>query len=106
MRDRLPQEHDVFAAALPDLRAHFEQAAQNSADYTFIFGSIADDMRRAEQHVAENGVVASGQHIERARQTLISISEATDYHVLGGDLEAAVNIAVAHSKRMAGPAVK
>ena len=103
MKERLPQEHHIFAAALPDLRAHFEEAAQKTPSYAFVFHSIAYDLRRAEQSVAESGVAASKTPIETARGTLIAIAHEPDFGALGGDMEAALEIALTHQKKMHNP---
>jgi len=102
MRDLLPDDHDVFAAALPEMRAHFETAAQHRGDYGFVYRSIADDLARAERSVAEYGVADSKAAINTARQTLIAISEEPDFGALGGDIAAALHIAQRHQKKAGG----
>jgi len=102
MKDQLPHDHDVFASALPELRAHFETAAQGSGDYAFVYRSIADDLSRAERSVAEAGIANSAGVINTARQTLIAISEAPDFGALGGDIAAALHITQRHQKKAGG----
>lgn len=99
MRDNLPKEHDVFAAALPELVAHFEQASKHSGDYAFVIDSIADDLRRAYNSVSVHGVDASTRALDSARQTLIAISEEPDFAALGGALAGALHITQKHQKK-------
>lgn len=104
MKDIFPEEHCVIAAALPEMRAHFEHASRNAPDYAFMFDSLAHDMRQAEHAVAEKGVAASRHIIENARQSVIAIAEAPDYYgVIAGDLDAAAFIALSHRKKPEQP---
>lgn len=102
MKDQLPHDHDVFAAALPELRQHFETAAERAGHYDFVYRSIADDLSRAENSVAANGVANSAQAINSARNTLIAISEEPDFGALGHDLAAALHITQSHQKKAKG----
>lgn len=102
MKERLPHEHDVFASALSDIRAHFEQAAGNSGHYAFVYGSIVDDFKRAEDHVSRFGVDESKPAIDMARRTLISIYEEPDFGVMTHDINAAADIAQRHKRAKLG----
>lgn len=105
MRDRLTNDHDSFAAALPEMRAHFEGASKASGQYAFVLDSIADDLRRAEQSVVSYGVTDSARAINTARQTLIAIYEEPDFGAIGGEIAAAADIAQRHHKKLKTPGV-
>ncbi len=105
MRDRLPADHDAFASALPEMRAHFEGASKVSGQYSFVLDSIADDLRRAEVSVEAYGVADSARVINTARQTLIAIYEEPDFGAIGGEIAVAADIAQRHHKRLKTPGV-
>lgn len=102
MRDHLPEEHNVFAAALPELVEHFEAAAKHSGDYAFVLDSITEDLRRAHTAVELHGVEKSTRAIDSAKQTLIAIAEEPDFAALGGALAGALNITQKHQKKGPG----
>ncbi|HYD17553.1 MAG TPA: hypothetical protein VEF76_03645 [Patescibacteria group bacterium] len=100
MKNRLTDDHNAFAAALPDMRAHFESAAKAAPDYEFLYRTIADDLRTAEYSVASNGVENSLQHIDNARRSIIAIAEQPEFYgVIAGDLHAAADIATSYAKK-------
>ncbi len=100
MKNRLTDDHDIFAAALPDMRAHFETAAKSPSDYAFLHRAIAEDLRSAENHVALNGVGASASHINNARQSIIAISEQPEFYgVIAVDLDVAAKITNAYAQK-------
>jgi hypothetical protein len=102
MRNRLPEEHHVFAAALPDIRAHFEDAAKRSPDHFFVLNTIAEDLRETERRIACS--VISAVHLERSRATLIHAAEGSDYYpMIAHEFETALDIALHHQKRLKGP---
>lgn len=102
MRNRLPEEHHVFAAALPDIRAHFEDAAKRSPDHHFVLNTIAEDLRETERRIAAS--VAGKAHIERSRNTLIHAAEGSDYYpMIAHEFEVALEIVLHHQKKLKGP---
>ncbi len=105
MRDRLIADHHAFASALPEMRAHFEDASKVSGQYSFVLDSIADDLRRAEQSVEAYGVVESERVINTARQTLIAIYEEPDFGAIGREISTAADIAQRHHKNLKAPGV-
>lgn len=102
MREKFPHEHDVFASALGEIREHFENAAGYSRDYAFVYGSIVDEFRRAEDHVTRFGVDEAKPAIDMARRTLISIYEEPDFGMLSHDINAAADIAQRHKRAKLG----
>jgi hypothetical protein len=102
MRDRLPEEHQVFAAALPDIRAHFEAAAKRSPDHHFVLNSIAEDLRETERRIASS--ITGAGHLERSRNTLIHAAEGSNYYpMIAHEFEVALEIALYHQKKLKGP---
>ncbi len=102
MRDKLPEEHHVFAAALPDMRAHFEEASRRSPDHSFVLDHIADELRQAEHLVASNN--AEPRHFERLRMNLITAAEGAHYYPLvAHEFDAALDIALSHQKKLKTP---
>lgn len=102
MRNRLPEEHHVFAAALPDIRAHFEDAAKRSPDHFFILNCIAEDLRETERRIASS--ITGAARIELSRNTLIHAAEGSDYYpMIAHEFEVALEIALHHQKRLKGP---
>lgn len=100
MKNRLTDDHDIFAAALSDMRAHFETAAKSPSDYSFLHRAIAEDLRAAENHVALNGVEASANHINNARQSMIAIAEQPEFYgVIAVDLDVAAQITNDYAKK-------
>ena len=100
MKNQLTDDHDIFAAALPDMRAHFETAAKSTSDYAFLHRAIAEDLRAAETHVANNGVEASASHINNARASIIAISEQPEFYgVIAVDLDVAAKITNDYAKK-------
>lgn len=100
MKNRLTEDHDIFAAALPDMRAHFETAAQSTSDYAFLHRAIAEDLRAAETHVANNGVEASANHINNARASMLAIAEQPEFYgVIAVDLDVAAKITNEYAKK-------
>lgn len=103
MRDLLPSDHHSFASALPEMREHFENAAKSGGHYSFIFRSIADDLRSVEEKVQQNGVNGSRQAIDIARQAMIMVYEEPDFGAVGGELATAAAIAQRHHKKLGNP---
>jgi hypothetical protein len=102
MRDRLPEEHHIFAAALPDIRAHFEDAARRGGDHSFILNAIAEDLRQAERLIALSGM--EPQHLHRARFNLLAAAEGVDYYpMIAHEFDAALDIALDHQRKLKGP---
>lgn len=100
MKNKLTEDHGIFAAALPDMRAHFETAAQSPSDYAFLHRAIAEDLRAAETHVANNGVEASASQINNARASIIAISEQPEFYgVIAVDLDVAAKITNDYAKK-------
>ena len=100
MKNQLTDDHQIFAAALTDMRAHFETAAKSPSDYSFLHRAIAEDLRSAEKHVELNGVEASASHINNARASIIAISEQPEFYgVIAGDIDAAAKIANGYAKK-------
>lgn len=104
MRDKLPTEHQIITAAMPEMRAHFEEAARRFPDHSFVLDSIAEELRLAEKLIASEG--AQPRHVERLRFNLIAAAEASDYYPLvAHEFDAALDIALAHQKKLKGPGV-
>lgn len=103
MRDLLPHDHHSFASALPEMREHFENAAKSGGDYSFIFRSIAEDLRNVEAQVLQNGVAGSRQAIDTARHSMILVYEEPDFGAVGGELAAAAAIAQRHHNKRGNP---
>lgn len=102
MKDRLPEE-EVFAAAIPDIRAHFENAAQRSPDYRFVLASIAEDLRQAEEEIFATGT--QSRRVAMSRFNLIAAAEGSDYYpLIAHEFESALDICLAHQRRLKGPA--
>ncbi|TAL37306.1 MAG: hypothetical protein EPN97_05620 [Alphaproteobacteria bacterium] len=102
MRNRLPEEHHVFAAALPDIRAHFEDAAKRSPDHFFVLNTIAEDLKQAEERLAANG--PDSRYLESIRVTLIHAAEGVHYYpMIAHEFETALDIALHHQRRIKGP---
>ena len=102
MRDKLPEEHHIFIAALPDMRAHFEEAALRSPDHSFVLDSIADELRLAERLISNHG--PEPRHVERARANLLTAAEGSYYYPLvAHEFDSALDIALHHKRRMKGP---
>lgn len=104
MRDQFPEEHHIIIAALPDMRAHFEDAARRSPDHSFVLASIADDLRQTEKLISLNGPKAL--HIEQARSNLIIAAEGSHYYpMVAHEFDAALDIALQHQRKLKGPGV-
>jgi hypothetical protein len=102
MRDKLPEEHHIFIAALPDMRAHFEGAAQRSPDHSFVLDSIAEELRLAERLISNHG--PEPRHVERARTNLIIAAEGSHYYPLvAHEFDGALEIALRHKRDFKGP---
>lgn len=102
MRDKMPEEHHIFVAAISDMRAHFEEAARRSPDHSFILESIADDLRQAERLISNEG--SEPRHVERARSNLIVAAEGSHYYpMIAHEFDGALEIALHHQRRLKGP---
>lgn len=100
IRNKLTEDHGIFAAALPDMRAHFETAAKSPSDYAFLHRAIAEDLRAAEVHVELNGVEASARVIDNARLSIIAIAEQPEFYgVIAGDIDHAAKITKAYAQK-------
>jgi hypothetical protein len=104
MKDRLPEEAHIFAAAIPDMRAHFESAAARSPDYRFVLASIAEDLAQAEADIFATGT--DSRRVAMSRFNLIAAAEGSDYYpLIAHEFESALEICLAHQRRMKGPSV-
>lgn len=102
MRDKLPEEHHIFVAAISDMRAHFEEASRRSPDHSFILDSIAEDLRQAERLISSQG--PEPRHVERTRVNLIIAAEGSDYYpMIAHEFDGALEIALHHQRRLKGP---
>lgn len=104
MRDKLPEDHDIFLSALTDMRLHFEEAARRSPDHSFVLDSIAHDLRQMERLVSGEG--STPRHVEQARSNLIIAAEGSHYYpMVAHEFDAALDIALHHQRKMKGPGV-
>ena len=102
MRDKLPEDHDIFIAAISDMRLHFEDAAKRSPDHSFVLESVAYDLLQAERLISGNGL--EPLHVERARVNLILAAEGSHYYpMVAHEFDAALDIALEHQRKLKGP---
>jgi hypothetical protein len=80
MKDTIPEEHHFFISALPEMRAHFEEAAKRSPDHSFVLRSLAEEFAQAEMLIAAQP--GHRIHVERARSTLLIAAGGSDYYPL------------------------
>lgn len=97
MKNFFPEDDRVFAAALPEIRAHFENAVGSRRENCTILGAILDDLRGAEN---------DNTRIAATRAQFVSMTGALqDFPVLAAEVEAAAHICRTHEKKMKGPGV-
>ena len=103
MRDKLPEDHDIFIAAVTDMRLHFEDAAKRSPDHSFVLESVAYDLLQAERLFAGS---FDPLHVERARSNFIVAAEGSHYYpMVAHEFDAALDIALGHQRKLKGPGV-
>lgn len=104
MRDKFPAEHHVISSAVPDMRAHFEEAARRSPDHSFVLDSLAEELRQAEKLIANEG--PQPRHVERVRFNLLAAADGADYYpMIAHEFDAALDIALSHQRKLKGPAL-
>ena len=95
MKSHFPEDESIFAAALPDIRAHFEAAVGSRREECTILGAILADLKGAE---------SDKTRIPATRAQFVSMTGALqDFPILTAEVEAAAVICRTHEKRMKGP---
>ena len=102
MRDKFPAEHHVLGAALPDMRAHFEEASRRSPDHSFVLDSLAEELRQAEKLIADEG--PQPRHVERVRFNLLAAADGVEYYpMIAHEFDAVLDIALSHRNKLKSP---
>jgi len=101
MDHRYPDCHETFIAALPALRAHFEDAAKVTPCHAPILDSFAHDLRSAERNLEAANDDAQRERIAKsARFNLVSAHQGLDYYpLMENAFEQAVVILNDHHKK-------
>jgi hypothetical protein len=97
MKSFFPDDESIFEAALPDIRAHFENAVNSRRERCTILSAILDDLKGAESDVSR---------IPATRAQFVSMTGALqDFPVLAAEVEAAAHICRTHEQKRKGPGV-
>lgn len=95
MKSHFPEDDSIFAAALPEIRAHFEAAVSSRRENCTILSAILDDLRGAESDTTR---------IPATRAQFVSMTGALqDFPILSAEVEAAAHICRTHEKKIKGP---
>jgi hypothetical protein len=95
MKSHFPDDDNIFAAALPDIRAHFENAVRSGREECTILGAILADLKGAETDVTRIPATRA--------QFVVMTGALQDFPVLEAEVEAAAAICRTHEKKMKGP---
>ena len=95
MKSHFTEDERIFAAALPDIRAHFEAAVGSRREECTILGAILADLRGAE---SDNTRIAATR-----AQFVVMSGALQDFPILAAEVEAAASICRTHEKKIKGP---